>query len=87
MPDLFSDARFVDRCTPAWLESEYSAPGGAIYGQVSHGWGGTIFRPPLKDQKIHNLFYVGGGTHPGGGTPTVLMSAEIVSEMIGSASN
>ena len=85
MPDLFTDARFIDCWTPARLESEYSAPGGSIYGQVSHGWRGTFLRPSLKDRKVQNLFYVGGGTHPGGGTPTVLMSAEIVSDMVGSA--
>lgn len=85
MPDLFQDASFIDCWTPARLESEYSAPGGSIYGQVSHGWRGTFLRPSLKDRKMSNLFYVGGGTHPGGGTPTVLMSAEIVSRMVGSA--
>jgi phytoene desaturase len=86
MPDLFASARFVDCWTPARLESEYSAPGGSIYGQVSHGWRGTFFRPSLKDRKVKNLYYVGGGTHPGGGTPTVLMSAEIVSDVIGNPS-
>lgn len=85
MPDLFEGARFVECWTPARLEQEYSAPGGSIYGQVSHGWKGTFARPPLKDRKVKDLYYVGGGTHPGGGTPTVLMSAEIVSRMIGVA--
>jgi len=28
------------------------------------------------------LYYVGGGVHPGGGTPIVLMSAKIVSKEI-----
>jgi phytoene desaturase len=83
MPDLFANAQFVEYWTPARLESDYSAPGGSIYGQVSHGWRGTFIRPSLKDRKINNLYYVGGGTHPGGGTPTVLMSAEIVSDVIG----
>lgn len=86
MPDIISEASFVESWTPAKLEREYSAPGGAIYGQVSHGWKGTFMRPPLKDKKVKGLFYVGGGTHPGGGTPTVLMSAEIVSRMIGAPS-
>ncbi len=85
MPDLLQDARLIDCWTPARLESEYSAPGGSIYGQVAHGWRGTFLRPSLKDRKVKNLYYVGGGTHPGGGTPTVLMSAEIVSRMIESA--
>ena len=83
MPDLFDEARFVDIWTPARFENEYSAPGGSIYGRVAHGWSGTFMRPSLKDRKVKNLFYVGGGTHPGGGTPTVLMSAEIVTDLIG----
>ncbi len=83
MPDFFSGAKFVECSNPARLEADYAAPGGSIYGQVSHGWKGTFFRPSLNDKRAKNLFYVGGGTHPGGGTPTVLMSAEIVTEMIG----
>ena len=39
-------------------------------------------RPPNKDAKIAGLYYVGGSTHPGGGTPTVLMSAQITSDLI-----
>ena len=83
MPDFFDNARFVEYWTPARFENEYAAPGGSIYGKVSHGWKGTFTRPPLKDKRVNDLYYVGGGTHPGGGTPTVLMSAEIVSEIIG----
>ena len=83
MPDLLGNAKFVECWTPARLQEAYSAPGGSIYGQVSHGWKGTFLRPSLSDRRARNLFYVGGGTHPGGGTPTVLMSAEIVSQMIG----
>ena len=67
MPDLFDDARFIDCWTPARLESQYGAPGGSIYGRVSHGWKGSFMRPPQKDKKLNGLFYVGGGTHPGGG--------------------
>lgn len=86
MPDIFANARFIDCWTPARFEKEYAAPGGSIYGRVSHGWKGTFMRPALKDREVKNLYYVGGGTHPGGGTPTVLMSAEIVTNMIGDAS-
>ena len=85
MPDIFSDARFIETWTPARFEREYAAPDGAIYGRVSHGWGGSFLRPSLKDRKVKGLYYVGGGTHPGGGTPTVLISAEIVTRMIGDA--
>jgi diapolycopene oxygenase len=57
-------------------------PGGAIYGTHSHGWRHAFLRPPNKDPRYQGLYYVGGSTHPGGGTPTVLLSAKITSELI-----
>lgn len=78
------DAEVVveDVWTPTRLQEAYAAPGGAIYGTHSHGWHRAFMRPPNKDRRVRGLYYVGGGTHPGGGTPTVLMSAQITSELI-----
>ena len=81
-PDLGPDTVWSDVWTPARLGSRYSMPGGAIYGTHSHGWRHAFLRPPNQDRTISGLYYVGGSTHPGGGTPTVLMSAEIVSGLI-----
>lgn len=68
--------------TPARIESEYGAPGGAIYGTHSHGWRRAFLRPRNRDRRVKGLYYVGGSTHPGGGTPTVLMSARITAGLI-----
>jgi len=68
--------------TPRTMAERYLMPGGAIYGNHSHGWRNAFFRPPNKHKRIGGLYCVGGSTHPGGGTPTVLLSARIVSEMI-----
>jgi diapolycopene oxygenase len=68
--------------TPRKMAEQYSMPGGAIYGQTSHGWRGAFLRPPNKDRRVPGLYCVGGSTHPGGGTPTVLMSATITSNLI-----
>jgi phytoene dehydrogenase-like protein len=57
-------------------------PGGAIYGTHSHGWRRAFMRPPNRDARIKGLYHVGGSSHPGGGTPTVLLSAEITSRLI-----
>ena len=57
-------------------------PGGAIYGTHSHGWRKAFLRPPNKDRQYRGLYYVGGSTHPGGGTPTVLLSAQITVDLI-----
>lgn len=60
----------------------YLAPGGAIYGTDSHGWKNAFFRPTNRSAKIPGLYFVGGSTHPGGGTPTVLLSAKITSDLV-----
>lgn len=69
--------------TPRTIASAYDMPGGAIYGTHSHGCRHAFLRPPNRDRKVAGLYCVGGSTHPGGGTPTVLISARIVSELIG----
>jgi phytoene dehydrogenase-like protein len=54
-----------------------------IYGTHSHGWRRAFLRPPNRHPRVRGLYHVGGSSHPGGGTPTVLLSAKITSELIG----
>ncbi len=81
-PDIEDDTVVSDVWTPRKIGTRYLMPGGAIYGTHSHGWKHAFLRPPNKDKKVQGLYYVGGSTHPGGGTPTVLLSAQITSELI-----
>jgi phytoene desaturase len=39
-------------------------------------------RPPLRAREARGLFFVGGGTHPGGGIPLVLLSGRAVAERL-----
>lgn len=79
----FEDAIAVQGVvTPRQMADRYLMPGGAIYGTHSHGWRRAFFRPPNKHKRIAGLYCAGGSSHPGGGTPTVLLSAEIVSDLI-----
>lgn len=71
-----------DVWTPQRIAREYLTPGGAIYGTHSHGWRRAFLRPPNRDRKLKGLYHVGGSSHPGGGTPTVLLSAQITSALI-----
>ena len=73
------------RRTPADLERETGAWGGAIYGAAPHGRLGTLRRPANVVTAARGLFLVGGTTHPGGGLPLVLLSAKIVADQIGPA--
>ncbi len=81
-PDIASDTIVSDVWTPDRIARDYLMPGGAIYGTHSHGWRRAFFRPPNKHPRIGGLYHVGGSSHPGGGTPTVLLSARITSELI-----
>jgi phytoene desaturase len=81
-PAIENDIAVEDVWTPQRIAARYAMPGGAIYGTHSHGWRKAFLRPPNKDRKYRGLYYVGGSTHPGGGTPTVLLSAQITVDLI-----
>lgn len=70
--------------TPADLERETGAPGGAIYGTSSNGRRAAFLRPANRSP-VPGLFLVGGSSHPGGGLPLVGLSAEIVAGLVGDA--
>ena len=74
------------RRTPADLERETGAPGGAIYGTAPHGRLGSLRRPGNVVRGVPGLYLVGGSTHPGGGLPLVMLSAATVAREIGSTS-
>jgi phytoene desaturase len=72
--------------------SPYDLPGMFTilpYGEMAYGLrlpeGGrrAFLRPPNRHARVGGLYHVGGGSHPGGGTPTVLLSARIACELIG----
>jgi phytoene desaturase len=43
------------------------------------------FRPHNRSEELPNLYFVGGGTHPGAGLPGVLSSAKIADDLIAAA--
>lgn len=81
-PDLRKDALARRTITPRDLAERFDMPGGSIYGAVSHGWRNSFLRPPNRVRRHPGLFCVGGSTHPGGGTPTVLLSSRITAELV-----
>lgn len=81
-PDFENEIVTSDVWTPERIQRTYDMPGGTIYGRNSHGKKNAFVRPFNKDLRYKGLYYVGGSTHPGGGTPTVLMSARITANLI-----
>ncbi len=63
--------------SPADFEARDAVVGGSLYGWASHGMIPSFLRPPIRSPLLKNLYFVGGTTHPGGGLPLVLLSAEI----------
>lgn len=68
--------------TPADIKSRTGAYQGTIYGVSSNRFNQAFFRVPNKDTQIEQLYFVGGSTHPGGGTPMVTISGSLVAEDI-----
>jgi len=71
--------------SPADLERETGALGGAIYGAAPHGRLGTLRRPGNLVRGARGLWLVGGTAHPGGGLPLVALSGATVARAIGPA--
>jgi phytoene desaturase len=74
--------RFEELWTPVDIARRYNAAGGAIYGLASNNPFAAFMRPPLRAAGVQKLYFVGGGTHPGGGIPLVLLSGKAVAEHI-----
>ena len=66
------------RRTPADLDRETGAVGGAIYGGAPHGRMGTLRRPGPVVRGVQGLYRCGGTAHPGGGLPIVALGGAIV---------
>jgi len=75
------DVKVLGERTPADFERG-GAPGGSIYGFLPHGRLGPFRRPRMRG-RTPGLFFSGGGTHPGGGVPLVMLSGHFAAQLAG----
>ncbi len=68
--------------TPETFQTRYGAFRGSLYGLSSNGWRSAFLRPPNVAKGVTGLYFVGGGTHPGGGLPLVTLGGKIVAEAV-----
>lgn len=68
--------------TPSKLQADTFAHRGSIYGISSNSARQTFFRPVNRSRDIEGLWFVGGTTHPGGGTPIVTQSGQLVAQHV-----
>ncbi|WP_338870799.1 phytoene desaturase family protein [Myxococcus stipitatus] len=78
-PELRGRVRVLGTRSPVDLAAQ-GAPGGSIYGFLPHGKFGPFRRPRIRGN-TPGLFYAGGGTHPGGGVPLVMLSGRFAAEL------
>ncbi|UCG27410.1 MAG: phytoene desaturase [Bacteroidales bacterium] len=83
MTDFKSHIKFEVCYTPKTWQSLFNLTNGSAFGSLGHeilqmGY----FRPRNQHKTYKNLYFVGGSTHPGSGTPLALISAKLVTERI-----
>ncbi|MBO9128688.1 phytoene desaturase family protein [Bacillus sp. 165] len=60
--------------SPLDIEEKFGAFKGALYGISANHRMNAFLRPSNIAKDIHNLYFAGGTTHPGGGSPMVTIS-------------
>lgn len=79
LPGLRSKIVFERDFTPPQFEAMYGCYAGAAYSSLSPTFfQSAVFRPHSRAGDFDDLFFVGAGTHPGGGVPIVLTSGRLV---------
>ena len=82
IPDLKNRLTVMSFVTPDYFE-------GTLGSHVGNGFGvepvliqSAFFRPHNRSEDVDNLYLVGQGTQPGGGTPSVMMSAKMTAREV-----
>ena len=68
--------------TPADFQRKQNAYLGSAWGVEPKLTQTAYFRPHNRSEDIANLYFVGANTHPGGGLPGVLLTAEVTEKVI-----
>lgn len=68
--------------TPETFVERYGAWRGSLYGASSNGPRSAFLRPPIRARSVRGLYFVGGGTHPGGGLPLVTLGGKIAADAV-----
>ncbi|WP_059105000.1 phytoene desaturase family protein [Shouchella shacheensis] len=82
LEDIRDYIEFEYTFTPDDLKSLYGSTGGSIYGTVADRKKNGGFKVPSRSDRLANLYFVGGSTHPGGGVPMVTLSGQLTADLI-----
>lgn len=82
LKELTRHIEVLETFTPLDFASELNAHLGNAFAIEPRLSQSAIFRPHNRSEDIDRLYFVGAGTHPGGGVPGVLQSAEATERCI-----
>ena len=82
IPGLRERLVYSSFVTPDYFEHTLGAYAGNGFGVEPRLTQTAFFRPHNRSEDVHNLYLVGQGTQPGGGTPSVMMSAKMTAREI-----
>ena len=82
IPELMQRIVYKKFITPDYFENTLNAYVGNGFGVEPVLIQSAYFRPHNRSEDVRNLYLVGQGTQPGGGTPSVMMSAKMTARVI-----
>ena len=82
IPNLMKRIVYRKHITPAYFQNTLNAYLGNGFGVEPVMAQSAYFRPHNRSEDVKNLYLVGQGTQPGGGTPSVMMSAKMTARVI-----
>ncbi|MEM7735989.1 MAG: phytoene desaturase family protein [Deinococcota bacterium] len=82
IPGLMERLVYKSFITPDYFEGTLNAYVGNGFGVEPVLIQSAFFRPHNRSEDVSNLYLVGQGTQPGGGTPSVMMSAKMTAREI-----
>ena len=82
IPNLSERLVYQSFVTPDYFENVLDAFAGNGFSLEPRLTQTAFFRPHNRSEDVTNLYLVGQGTQPGGGTPSVMMSAKITAREI-----
>jgi phytoene desaturase len=82
IPDLRERLVYRSFVTPDYFEQTLGSYAGNGFGVEPRLTQTAFFRPHNRSEDIIGLYLVGQGTQPGGGTPSVMMSAKMTARVI-----
>ncbi len=82
IPGLCERLVYKSFITPDYFEGTLNSYVGNAFGPEPVLTQSAYFRPHNKSEDIENMYLVGAGAQPGGGTPRVMMSAKMTARVI-----